>query len=215
MAAAFKVRLDDGMEVGPLDGEMLRSWYQQGMIKRTTKIRAQGSKRWVSLSDTFDISDWGAAGASPGGTAARSGTRANATDDFDDEDADADEIAESGPQAWRTYAASGLFFLLAVAAGYFAFFPAAWKTPPDTPWKEIGLGFVVLGLLLVRGWDPARKIVRVLVFLLTLGLFPLAELLIFRGVPWRSLVVLAPAVAMGFGLFFFRPRATSRGRGWP
>ena len=38
-AAAFKVRLEDGMEVGPLDGEMLRSWYQQGLIKRTPRGR--------------------------------------------------------------------------------------------------------------------------------------------------------------------------------
>jgi len=62
---------------------------------------------------------------------------------------------------------------------------------------------VVLGLLLVRGWEPMRKLVRVLVLLLTIALFPLAEVLIFRGVPWRSLVVLLPAVVMGFGLFFF------------
>jgi hypothetical protein len=99
--------------------------------------------------------------------------------------------------------ACALFFLLALAAGYFSLFPAMWRTPPDAPWREIALGFVALGLPLVRGWDGMRKLVRVIVLLLTLGLFPLAEVLIFRGVPWRSLVVLIPAVALGFGLFFF------------
>jgi len=38
----YKVRLDDGMEVGPLDGEMIRSWYQQGMVNPDTALRAQG-----------------------------------------------------------------------------------------------------------------------------------------------------------------------------
>ena len=201
MAAAFKVRLDDGMEVGPLDGEMLRSWFQQGMIRSDTKIRAKGSKQWVRLGDTFDISDWGT-DSTPASASARAAARAAGMQADDDDDVDSD-YDDPGPQTWRTFVACGLFFLLAAAAGYFTVFPDVWRTPPNVPWRDIALGFVVLGLLLVRGWDPARKIVRVLVLILTLGLFPLAEVLIFRGVPWRSLVVLAPAVAMGFGLFFF------------
>ncbi len=198
MAGPFKVKLDDGMEVGPLDGEMLRSWFQQGMIKRETRIRAKGSKQWVRLGDTFDISDWGTDG---GGARVRERARGEAVEDSGEYD-DADPV-DHGPQTWRTYFACGLFFLLAATAGYFSIFPAAWRTPPDVAWKEIALGFVVLGLLLVRGWEWSRKVVRVLVLILTLGLFPLAEVLVFRGVPWRSLVVLLPAVAMGFGLFFF------------
>ncbi len=183
---AYKVRLEDGMEVGPLDGEMLRSWYQQGMINPDTTMRAQGSKKWVRLADTFDIADWGEPhGASP-----------KAEEELEALEAEA-------RQTWRTYFACALFFLLAAGSGYFSLFPRVWRTPPDTPWREIALGFVLLGLMLVRGSEPMRKVVRVLVLILTIGLFPLAEVLIFRGVPWRSLVVLLPAVAMGFGLFFF------------
>lgn len=200
MAAAFKVRLDDGMEVGPLDGEMLRSWFQQGMIRRDTKIRARGSKQWVRLGDTFDTSDWGTDNT-PASASARAAARAAGAESSDDEDDDAD-FDDPGAQTWRTFVACGVFFLLAAAAGYFSIFPAVWRTPENVPWREISLGFLVLGMLLVRGWDPARKIVRVLVLILTLGLFPLAEVLVFKGVPWRSLMVLAPAVAMGFGLFF-------------
>ena len=37
-------------------------------------------------------------------------------------------------------------------------------------------------------------------------------MLIFRGVPWRSLIVLIPAVVMGFGLFFF---LSGRYKPWP
>ncbi len=199
MAGPFKVRLEDGMEVGPLDGEMLRSWYQQGLITREAKIRAKGSKQWVRLVDTFDISDWGAAGGSARGSARGK----PGPEDLAGLDADDEEFEDVGPQTWRTYLACALFFLLAAGSGYFYLFPSLWRTPPDTPWREIALGFVVLGLLLVRGWEPMRKLVRVLVLILTLALFPLAEVLIFRGVPWRSLVVLFPAVVMGFGLFFF------------
>jgi hypothetical protein len=183
---AYKVRLDDGMEVGPLDGEMIRSWYQQGMVNPDTPIRPQGSKRWARLADTFEVASWGEPhGASP------------------QAEEELEALESQARQTWRTYFACALLFLLAAASGYFSLFPAQWKIPTDTPWREIALGFVVLGLLLVRGWEPMRKLVRVLVLLLTIGLFPLAEVLIFRGVPWRSLMVLLPAVVMGFGLFFF------------
>ena len=193
---AYKVRLDDGMEVGPLDGEMLRSWYQQGMIKPQTKIRAQNSKRWVALSDTFDISDWG-----PSGGASSAAERAQA-----EEELEALEAAEGyAPQKWRTFFACVLFLVAAAGAGYFVLYPERWHPilRPLTPWKEIALGFIAVGLLLVRGWDPMRKLVRVILFLATVALFPLAELLIFRGVSWRSLFVFIPAVVMGFGMFFF------------
>jgi len=192
----YKVRLEDGMEVGPLDGEMIRSWYQQGMVNPDTPIRAQGTKRWVRLADTFEVASWG----EPQGAASPQA----------EEERDAFEA--EARQTWRTYFACALFFLLAAGAGYFSLFPSLWRIPPNTPWREIALGFVVLGLLLVRGWDPMRKLVRVLVVVLTLALFPLAEVLIFRGVPWRSLVVLIPAVVMGFGLFFF---LSGRYKPWP
>lgn len=191
----YKVRLEDGMEVGPLDGEMIRSWYQQGMVNPDTPLRAQGTKRWVRLADTFEVASWG--------------EPQRASPQAEEELAAMESEAR---QTWRTYFACALFFLLALGAGYFSLFPAQWRTPPNTPWREIALGFVVLGLLLVRGWDAMRKLVRVLVLILTLALFPLAEVLIFHGVPWRSLVVLIPAVVMGFGLFFF---LSGRYKPWP
>ena len=191
---AYKVRLEDGMEVGPLDGEMIRSWFQQGMVNGGTKIKAQGSKRWVSLSEVFETGDWESAAGSASGRAAA------------EEELEALEAAEGyAPQTWRTFMACALFFLLAVGSGYFVMYPDRWHPVlrAITPWREIALGFLVTGLMLVRGWDAMRKLVRVILFFATVALFPLAELLIFRGVSWRSLFVLMPAVVMGFGLFFF------------
>src|SRR4051812_29447037 len=107
MAVAFKVRLEDGMEVGPLDGEMMRSWYQQGLIQSDTQIRAKGTKRWVRLSDTFDISDWGPASTGKAGGRPR-------PEDLEGIEAGDDEIEDAPPQAWRTYFACAVFFVLAV-----------------------------------------------------------------------------------------------------
>src|SRR5688572_22259314 len=103
----YKVRLEDGMEVGPLDGEMIKSWYQQGMVNPDTPLRAQGSKRWVRLADTFETASWGEpkSAASPAAEEERDAYEAEAR------------------QTWRTYFACALFFLLALGAGYFSLFP--------------------------------------------------------------------------------------------
>jgi hypothetical protein len=191
MGAAFKVRLDDGSEMGPLDPGMVRSWYQQGLINRESKVRPTGKKQWVRLVDVFDIEDWGPAG----GDTRRA-----------DEDGAEEEFEEpAGPQTWRTYAASALFFLGAVGAGYFVLHPDQWLPAlRQAPWREIALGFVLFGLLLVRGWEPMRKVARVLIFLLTFSLFALAApVLMEHGLHWRALGVLACAWVMGSGLFFF------------
>jgi hypothetical protein len=209
MAGPFKVRLEDGMEVGPLDGEMLRSWFQQGLIGPDTEIRAKNSKRWVRLADTFETGDWG--GASSSGGSGR-GRGRPADEDLEGLDTDDSGFEAAGPQTWRTYVACALFFVLALGAGYFFLFPSVFRALPGAPWREIALGFVVLGLLLVRGWEPMRKLARALVLLLTLALFPLAEVMIFHGVPWRSLIVLIPAVVLGFALFFF---LSGRYKTWP
>lgn len=193
MVTAFKVRLQDGTEMGPLDPTMLRSWYQQGLINRESKVRPSGKKQWVRLVDVVDIQDWGPAG----------GTSRRAPDDAESE---AEEQYEpAGPQTWRTYLASVLFFLGAVGAGYFFLHPEHWLPAlRQAPWREIALGFVLLGLFLVRGWEAMRKVTRVLVFLLTFSLFALAApVFMEHGLHWRALGVLACAWVMGSGLFFF------------
>jgi hypothetical protein len=189
--AAYKVRLQDGSEVGPLDVEMLHSWYQQGLVNRESLVRLTTAKRWAKLADSVNIAEWGAAGGTKGRGAPAEG-------------AEDEEELEVDPQGWRVYVASVLFFLIAAGAGYFAWFPARWLPAlRQAPWREIALGFVALGLLLVRGWEPMRKVVRVVVFLLTFSLFALAAPVLMQGVQWRPLAILAAAWVMGSGLFFF------------
>ena len=188
--AAYKVRLEDGSEMGPLDPEMLRSWYQQGLINRESKVRLAGGKSWSRLIDVVDISSWGAAG----GTKGRG--EAEAEDEYE-------ELSDD-PQRWRIFMASVLFFLVAAGAGYFALYPDRWLPAlKEAPWREIALGHLALGLLLVSGSDSMRKVVRVLVFLLTFSLFAVAAPVLLQGFVWRPLAILVAAWVMGSGLFFF------------
>ncbi len=139
---AYKVRLDDGSEMGPLDPEMMRSWYQQGLINPESKVRLAGGKSWSRLIDVVDISSWGAAGGTKG-------REAEAEDEY--------EELSNDPQRWRIFMAT----------------------------------------------DSMRKVVRVLVFLLTFSLFAVAAPVLLQGFQWRPLAILVSAWVMGSGLFFF------------
>jgi hypothetical protein len=180
------VRLEDGVEMGPLDAQMLRSWYQQGMVDRDTRVRPAGKKEWVRLRDAVDISGWTVTGWNGGAAGG-------------EEEAEAD----GAPQAWRTYAGSALCFAAAAGAGYFLLHPERWLASLGlAPWREIALVHVLLGLLLVRGWESGRKAVRVLICLLTFCLFPLAGFVLVQGAHGPALAVLFSAWVMGSGLFF-------------
>jgi hypothetical protein len=90
----------------------------------------------------------------------------------------------------------------AAGAGFFALFPERWLASLRlAPWREIALGFLAMGLALMRGWELARKLVRTLMFLLTASLFPLAGILWVEGVRGDGLLVLASALLLGAALF--------------
>jgi len=187
--AAFKVRLEDGSEMGPLDMEMLRSWYQQGLVTRGSKVRRTNGKQWVPLVDAVDISAWGPAG----GTKGREEEAEEELEEYSDD-----------PQRWRIFLASVLFFLVAAGAGYFFMFPDRWiPALKEAPWREIALGQLVIALLLVTGSEAGRKVARVLVFLLTFSLFAVAAPVLLRGFQWQPIAILVSAWVMGSGLFFF------------
>ena len=189
MAKGFRVRLDDGSEMD-LDSDMVRSWYDQGLIHGNTPMRAPGTKSWRRMDEIVEMRGWQ---ESPG----RAGSPGT---DGDDEEA----AGPAGPQRWRSYVASGLLFVAAGAAGYMAFFPDQW-TPALTPvpWREIALGALVLALSLVRGWPIGRMFTRVVMLLAAFALFPLAGLLIAQGVRGLPLLVLLSAWVLASGFFAF------------
>ncbi|HEV7500905.1 MAG TPA: hypothetical protein VGQ33_12920, partial [Vicinamibacteria bacterium] len=73
----------------------------------------------------------------------------------------------------------------------------------DAPWREIALAQLLFAVMLVRGGERMRQVVRVLVFLLTFSLFAVAAFVVVQGLHWRALAILAAAWVMGSGLFFF------------
>src|SRR5512132_2320552 len=68
--ASRKIRLDDGSEVGPIDVDMVQTWFQQGLLTRESLVQRPGSTRWVRLAEAVDLSKWR---APQGGGAARAG----------------------------------------------------------------------------------------------------------------------------------------------
>jgi len=187
MAKGFRVRLDDGSEMD-LDSDMVRSWYDQGLIHDRTPMRAPGSKNWKRMDEVVEMRGWKQSG------------RVSVEDD-----GEVDEVAgPAGPQQWRSYVASVLLFAAAGGAAYLWFFPDRW-TPvlAPAPWREIALGALVLALSLVRGWSLGRIFTRVVMLVAAFALFPLAGLLIAQGVRGLPLLVLLSAWILASGFFAF------------
>jgi len=192
----FRVRLDDGSEMD-LDSDMVRSWYEQGLIKDDTPMRAPGSRNWLRLDQVVELKQWKSAGRSRRGQ---------------DDDLEEEAPAEAGPQKWRSYVSSAFMFVATAAAVFWMFYPERW-TPAlsPVPWREVSLGALVLALSLVRGWPIGRMFARMVMLVVAFGLFPLAGLVIAQGVRGLPLLVMLSAwvVASGFFVFLGRTVATA------
>jgi hypothetical protein len=196
----YKVKLSDGIELGPVDADTLKSWYEGGTIKKDSQVLAVGTKQWKRLMDAVSIDRW----QMPEPAGHKGGKGAKATGEKRKER----PAFVEPPQRWRTYLASGLFVLAAAGTGYLAFFPQLWLASLRLVyWPEIALVLLALGLSLARGWEPARMLVRTLVLLATFALFPLAGILWVEGVRGAGLLVLACAWLLGSGFFALLARA--------
>jgi len=199
----YKVKLSDGIEMGPVDVDMLRSWYEGGTIKKDSQVLAVGTKQWKRLMDAVSIDRW----QMPEPAGQKAGKKAAGAEKRKEH-----PVFREPPQRWRTYLASGLFVLAAAGAGYLAFFPQLWLASLRLAyWPEIALVLLALGLSLARGWEPARMLVRTLVLLATFALFPLAGILWVEGVRGAGLLVLACAWLLGSGFFALLGRARQSG----
>jgi hypothetical protein len=65
MASQYRVRLDDGSEIGPLDLESLKSWYRQGLIGDASPVLREGARGWTPLGQMFPGVDWRGGGRAP------------------------------------------------------------------------------------------------------------------------------------------------------
>ena len=179
MAGGFKVKISDGSVVGPLDDDMVRSWYEQGLINQDTPVLPPSSKKWVRLRDVAKLE----------------GAQRAAADNDD---------AREGPSLWHGRIIAGALMILGGGAAVApVFMPDVWrKDLLPVPWLEIGLGMVLFGLAALHEADWARKLVRTGVGLAAFALFPVAGIVIAQGIPMEGIAILASAWIAVSGLFF-------------
>lgn len=177
MAGGFKVKISDGSVVGPLDDDMVKSWYEQGLINQDTPVLPPSSKRWVRLRDVAKLQ-----GLEPV----------------------AEEVEPRAPSLWHGRIVAGALMILGGGAAVAPMFmPDVWrKDILPVPWLEIGLGMVLLGLAALHDADWARKLVRTAVGLAAFALFPIAGIVVAQGVPMEAVAVVASAWIAVSGLFF-------------
>jgi hypothetical protein len=193
MPQGYKIRLGDGSEIGPMDREAVRAWYSQGLATKETPVLMPDSKRWVPLAQAIELKDLRApsqrAEASAAAPAAATSRRARGASDSDF-------------QTWRTKLAAAFFAVLALVAAFLKLWPERWLPALEaTPWVQIALACVIFGFALHRGWEPARKVVRVVVALAALGGFALLGMLFAQGLRGRPLLVVAAAMVLAAGFF--------------
>lgn len=175
----FKVKISDGSVVGPLDDDMVRSWYEQGLINAETPVLPPGSKKWVRLRDASDLSEM------PSRTASN-------------------EEERSEPSLWHGRIVAGALMILCGGAAIAPLFmPDVFrKDIGPVPWLEIGLGMVLFGLAALHEAEWARKLARTGVGLAAFALFPIAGIVVAQGVSTEAIAVVASAWIAASGLFF-------------
>jgi len=213
MASGYKVRLPDGSEIGPLSIEEVKDWFARGLIGRDSPVMRPNGSRWSPLRDVIKLQGLapqsGAGGPSPellaavravSGGSARAQAKGRGA-------APASAAAVPPTQRWRVVLAAGLLFVGAVAALLVLLWPQRWHPALDeTPWRELALGQLALGLLLVMGWELGRKLARVLLGVAALALFPVAGVLFAQKAPREALGVVACAFVLLIGLVLLLAR---------
>jgi GYF domain 2 len=205
MSSAYKLRLPDGSEIGPLSLDEVKSWYAGGLVGPNDMVWKPGGARWVPLKQVLPIDDVRARATSGSPSAelraaARAAIRPRTPAPAGRRGA-ASEVEAVEVQAWRTVLGGIWLLIVALGATVLVFMPAHWlPVLEETPWREIALGTAALGLALIRGWELARKVVRVVLLLAAAALFPIAGILVAQGVRGAGLLVVASAFILLGGL---------------
>ena len=53
MAKGYKIKTDDGSEVGPMNLEAVEGWYRQGLVRHDNLVQRPDSYKWVPLSEVL------------------------------------------------------------------------------------------------------------------------------------------------------------------
>jgi hypothetical protein len=205
MATGLKVRLDDGSEVGPLELQMVRSWYEQGLINPESAVQRAGSKQWQKLAQAVDLRAWGNLAVSPK-KAVRSKSKAAQSSRGRQEVVE--EYSGSGGfsfgEHWTTSLAGIVLLVAAAVAAYLNFHAEDAVSPLDrAPWWPIALGLLASALALLPGWEFSRKLVRFASVLAAIAVFPLLGILVAQGVRGAALLTVGGVLLLLMALFAF------------
>jgi len=196
------VRLEDGSEVGPLETEMVRRWYEQGLINSKSLVLPPGATRWEKLGAVVDVQAWGGYAEVHRRQVATKARLARAR--REDEPAAAPPAEEPRP---RTRFVGGLCLAVAAATAAAAFAPDRLRAEfAGLPWKELALGLAACGLALVPGWKAARLAVRPLMLLASLAVLGGTGILLAQGVRGEALLVPLGALLFTQGVFLLLAR---------
>jgi hypothetical protein len=190
----YKVRLDDGSEIGPLDLASVRSWFNDGLINPESQVLTPGSRRWAPLRQAIDIRAWG-------GTTLRAKTRRGGASVADEPEA----YSYSGSdepfvERLRAPLAGALLIAGAAIAGFWVWWPEQQKAAMHAwPWKEIGLGLLALGLCLFVRPRVTRRLVFAGLLLAGIAALAMVGVLAVQNASSAAYFVLGSGICACFG----------------
>jgi hypothetical protein len=206
MSVGFKVKLEDGSIVGPLDLEMLGSWLQQGLINPNSPVLATNARRWARLREVVDLGE-----AAPRARPAGGNERASRAVEVDEVEAEDSEPRYVDSRHGRVLA-GGVLIAAAATAAASLLMPRLWRPElSSAPWQEMGYVLVLLALTALHEAEWTRRFARVGVCLAAFAVFPVTGMLLAQGVPLEALAVLGFAWLLATGLFYLLAPAM----GWP
>ena len=190
----YKVRLDDGSEIGPLDLASVRSWYNDGLINPESMVLAPGSRRWAHLRQAIDIRAWG-------GATLRAGTRKRAAPAVRESVGyTSRERGDGRVQRLRAPLAGVLFIVGAALAGFWVFWPEQQRAAlHGWPWPQIGLGLLALGLSLFVRPHITRRLVFGVLLLSGIAALAMIGVLVVEKAPPIAYIVLGGGILACFG----------------
>jgi hypothetical protein len=138
MADGYKVKMDDGTQVGPMTLESLEGWFRQGLVRHDNLVQRPGSYNWVPLSEVLarDVKKAAQPKKAPPPAPAPQPTRPRSPAIRPEPEGEAPALALAGP-ALKLLAP--LVLVVAVAGGGFVAYRALLQerkpteTPPPTP----------------------------------------------------------------------------------
>jgi len=200
----YKVRLDDGSEIGPLDLASVRSWYNDGLINPESKVLTPGSRRWAPLRQAIDIRAWS-------GTTLQAGTRKRKTGAAKEPEAHSwSGSSEPFVERLRAPLAGTLLIAGAAIAGFWVWWPEQQRAALHSwPWKEIGLGLLALGLCLFVRPRVTRRLVFGGLLLAGMAALAMVGVLVVQKAPSAAYFVLGAGICACFGFVALLEGATA------